>query len=644
METSRLQPRLVSADDSAWAILATANLVNNPQQPSILGMLTPTRADDSVFVPYSPIVTTGTVGAARLVSPNLQASIGVNVSTPPAYASTPSVAQGDDTAWMTLEQSGRDPQLVSVNRTTATATQYAIRVAGPLRALRGLAIDDDTLYVAYQTTENDSDVQARILSVSTRNPLDDSTVLTGLSAQKLNPGQMAKASKDDTLLLAMYPGGSQTPQKQILVASPRQNSTTTRLMPWYSMGAAAGDDTIYVSQSMGNGLAAINPKNIDDSRIVSVAGAGQFGYISVWRERIADDTIDTVFLPTTSNSALWMVNGRTLTVDDSVTLDAAPSSVTAAAADLAYVAGAKVWAVGVVSGQTAPNSSSTPLTGVQDDSISITLNLPELFTINNFLVTNVYLDDTPVTAFAVTDDTALQARVPNLTGGPYSVIVGLNGGNRIKVGEFTYRGSNPPTPPAPPVQAITPTAQVINGTVGTAIPPTSRFTLENFTLIPRYSVYPALPNGLSIDPVTGVVSGTPTVVYPSTRHWITASAGGNSESAYSTLQVTIVEPPPPPPVTRTLVLEQGVRTKDKSRIHDRITTTGSSTGIDPGTRLTPYIRYSGQTAFSQGKATIVVQADGTFRWSRLIRRDKDVTGYVSYQDLDSNRVTWIKLT
>ena len=637
----RVQPRLVTAPTSQWAILASANVDGNSGiQPVILGKSVGTRADDSIFIGYG----NSTVDMGANLNWNLSTTQLVPAPTARLqYASTPSAAQGDDTAWMTLEKQNDAAELVSISRgPTPVVSRYPISVSGvtTLRALSGLAVQDDTMYVGYQTT-GDSNTEAGILRVSIRNPQDDSNVFSGRSASNLQPAQLAKTSKDDTLVLAMYGAGGD----QILVASPRSGTTLRRPMPWDSWGAAAGDDTIYVSQKEGNGLAAINPRNLDDSRIVSVPGAGQFrNAISVWRARVGDDTIDTVFLPAYNTNALWMVDGRTLVVDDSVALDDFPTSVTAASADLAYVSGSKVWAVGLVSGQTVPNSFSSSLTGAADDSISISLNLPELFTIDDSLIKNVYLDDTPLTAFAVTDDTALEARVPNLTGGPYSVIVGLNGGNRIKVGEFTYRGSNPPTPPAPPVQVITPTAQVINGVVGTAIPPTSKFTLENFNLIPRYSVYPKLPDGLVIDPTTGVVTGTPTVLYPSTRHWITASAGGNSESAYSTLQVTVVEAPPPPPVTRTLVLDQGVRTKDKSRIHDRITTTGSSTGIDPGTRLTPYIRYSGQTSFSEGRATIVVQADGTFRWSRLIRRDKDITGYVAYQDLDSNQVTWIKVT
>lgn len=77
--------------------------------------------------------------------------------------------------------------------------------------------------------------------------------------------------------------------------------------------------------------------------------------------------------------------------------------------------------------------------------------------------------------------------------------------------------------------------------------------------------------------------------------------------------------------------------------HDRIRTSGDSAGIPAGARLTPWIRYAGQTAFKQGVATITVTADGTFRWTRQIRKDKAVTAYVSYTDVESNRVTWVEV-
>jgi hypothetical protein len=90
-----------------------------------------------------------------------------------------------------------------------------------------------------------------------------------------------------------------------------------------------------------------------------------------------------------------------------------------------------------------------------------------------------------------------------------------------------------------------------------------------------------------------------------------------------------------------IVLDQG--TRGTERRLDRIRTTGSTAGIEAGTRLTPWIRYSGQSGFQQGKATIRVQADGTFRWARKIRANRSLTAYVSFTDIESNRVRWAKV-
>ena len=90
-----------------------------------------------------------------------------------------------------------------------------------------------------------------------------------------------------------------------------------------------------------------------------------------------------------------------------------------------------------------------------------------------------------------------------------------------------------------------------------------------------------------------------------------------------------------------ILLDQGTRTA--AGMHDRIRTTGSSGGIDAGVKLTPWIRYAGQGAFKQGVASITVQSDGSFRWTREIRKSKGLTAYVSYVDVESNRVFWAKV-
>lgn len=87
-----------------------------------------------------------------------------------------------------------------------------------------------------------------------------------------------------------------------------------------------------------------------------------------------------------------------------------------------------------------------------------------------------------------------------------------------------------------------------------------------------------------------------------------------------------------------ITLAAGPRKVEGKR--DRIVATGTVVGLPPGTVLTPYVRIQGRQPFVAGAARIVVQADGTFRWSRLVKSGRDVTAYMAWTDVTSNEVTW----
>ena len=55
--------------------------------------------------------------------------------------------------------------------------------------------------------------------------------------------------------------------------------------------------------------------------------------------------------------------------------------------------------------------------------------------------------------------------------------------------------------------------------------------------VTSYSISPALPTGLSINPTTGVISGTPTVVVAATSYTVTASNSGGSITANISITV-----------------------------------------------------------------------------------------------------------
>ena len=76
-----------------------------------------------------------------------------------------------------------------------------------------------------------------------------------------------------------------------------------------------------------------------------------------------------------------------------------------------------------------------------------------------------------------------------------------------------------------------------------------------------------------------------------------------------------------------------------SRDGKRIEVKGTTTGFGLGGTLRPWLRFPGQSEFTEGSATILVSTDGTFEWSR--RTGKRVSVYVATPDesVRSNRVT-----
>jgi hypothetical protein len=89
------------------------------------------------------------------------------------------------------------------------------------------------------------------------------------------------------------------------------------------------------------------------------------------------------------------------------------------------------------------------------------------------------------------------------------------------------------TPPS-----LSPATQTVSGTKGSAITPTSAFTPTGLTAPITYSVSPGLPDGLTLNTSTGVISGTPTAEQSSLAYTIRASGGGFT--ADSTVNIAIV--------------------------------------------------------------------------------------------------------
>jgi hypothetical protein len=98
-------------------------------------------------------------------------------------------------------------------------------------------------------------------------------------------------------------------------------------------------------------------------------------------------------------------------------------------------------------------------------------------------------------------------------------------------------GSGATTPPRPAASLQYSSPNTF--TVGQAISPLNPTVTGS---ISSYSVAPALPNGLTLDATTGVISGTPAAVSASTAYTVTGTAVGGDVQATVTIIVNDVKP------------------------------------------------------------------------------------------------------
>jgi gliding motility-associated-like protein len=170
---------------------------------------------------------------------------------------------------------------------------------------------------------------------------------------------------------------------------------------------------------------------------------------------------------------------------------------------LSYVA-ASTFLVGTPITNLTPTVSGGPVVGY-----SIRPALPAGLTLNT---TTGVISGTPLAASAQQT---------------YTVTAANSGG--IASATFTIAVTLPPAPTA--LRYNTPNIFTINGNAITDLTPSVTGVVSN------YSISPALPVGLSLNTITGVISGTPTATSPQTAYTITATNSGGSTSA--TISITV---------------------------------------------------------------------------------------------------------
>ena len=110
--------------------------------------------------------------------------------------------------------------------------------------------------------------------------------------------------------------------------------------------------------------------------------------------------------------------------------------------------------------------------------------------------------------------------------------------------------------------AVTPASQSVSGKVGTAISATSALSATLITGTKYFSVTPKLPDGISINTATGVISGTPVNAASSGVYIITVSDG--AKYGFSTIRIVVEGPLKLAPAVQTVSGQVGKAIVDTS--------------------------------------------------------------------------------
>jgi len=100
-------------------------------------------------------------------------------------------------------------------------------------------------------------------------------------------------------------------------------------------------------------------------------------------------------------------------------------------------------------------------------------------------------------------------------------------------------GYTQPPPPSATLSYAQGTQAFAVGLAITPVKPTVTGTLNSFAAVP------ALPAGLNLDPATGIISGTPTVITPPAQYTINANGGAGGATASAAISIKITDIPPP---------------------------------------------------------------------------------------------------
>lgn len=630
----QLQPRVAASwDDTLYEIgqISVSSGGGIPANPASVAI---DADDDTVYVANSAR------GTVEVIAPGQSAGAtsGVTSVTSPNGSDVGNIGlfgiavdANDDTIYV-VDRGANPKRLWSINGRTMTVSRSAQLPCNAAqhndRAYRFIAVDstDDTAYVPCNPP--DADTQARIVTVNGRN-LDDSTAYT--SASSFAVGGIEVGSLDDTVYAAGWWGGAEV---QVLAGTPlalRRSLTGTLDRP---QGTALLDDTLYVANWSIQSLAAFN---------LARGTSSSFALPGFESTDVAVHAARQILVVPSNTGNVWVLTPNGVLQQTLATPGFRASSAVVARSGLVYVgsnASDSGKQVVKVFAPWAPITSVSGTAGYDQVAVSWSGGQGSPW----YRVTA-----SPGGATCLAQAPSTTCIVGGLTAGtPYTFAVQpMNDLSQWATASSPSSAVTPLAPPSPsPTPAPGPGPLIVPGVPlnAAASPGDARARVtwshpafEGSGPVTGYRVS-AAPGGESCYVDAPKTACTVHDLVNGTAYAFTVKALNEAGWGPGALSAPVT---PQGPAVYTIELDAGERVAEG--VNDRVSTTGSTMGVPIGARLTPYVRTSRSGEYRAGDADITVQADGSFSWTRYVRKSKPLYAYIAYEDARSNTVVWVRL-
>ena len=469
----------VSATNSGGSTTATVSITVHDEPPSDLTYATnPAIYAAGVTVSENTPSTKGGAVLAYTIAPALPAGLSLDTGSG-VISGTPSELSAATVYMVTATNSGGSAVVtvsITVNDVPPSALTYA---TNPVIYTVGLAIAENA----------PSSKGGAVVAYSVAPPLPsglsfdtDSGVISG------TPAQPSGAPTDYTVS-ATNSGGSTTATVSITVHDEPPSDLTYATNPAiYAAGVTVSDNT---PSSKGGAVLAYTIAPALPAGLSLDTGSG---VISGTPSELSAATVYTV---TATNS------GGSAVVTVSITVNDEPPS------DLTYATNPAIYTAGVTVSDNTPSSKG--------GAVLAYWIAPALPAGLSFDKGSGVISGTPTEPGAPTDYVVTAANSGGGTTAPITITI-----NEAPPSELTY-AANPAT-----------------YTVGVAIAENAPSSKGG--MVTAYSITPALPAGLSLDPGSGVISGAPAELSAATDYVISATNSGGSTTA--SVNITVNDAPP----------------------------------------------------------------------------------------------------